>query len=102
MSQEDHTLKHYGDTTYVAVPRRERHTIEHRDATLQLFTHGSPGKLLIDNEWKGKEAIAHWLINTIDLVSASLEDIHIYGCNFAKGKKGKEAVAYHLPLLTIG
>ncbi len=56
-----------------------------------LVTHGKPGQLLIEEEWLEGTKLVNWLIE-----SKLLEDkkhLNIYGCQFAKGQKGKAAVA---------
>ncbi|MCP3888069.1 MAG: DUF4347 domain-containing protein, partial [Desulfobulbaceae bacterium] len=59
----------------------------------QLFSHGRPGELLINGQWLNAKQIADWLTNEQGIQS-TLQQLNIYGCNFAKGAKGREAVAY--------
>ena len=61
--------------------------------TLQLITHGRPGELLIEGEWRNAPAIASF-IQTNKLVTANINHINIYGCEFAKGETGLLAVSY--------
>lgn len=55
----------------------------------QLFTHGRPGELLINNEWKNAEQIVAFLKPQL---SNEITHINIYGCEFAKGEIGLSAV----------
>jgi len=64
----------------------------HNTKTLQLFTHGKPGMLHIENSWKDKKAIANWL--RAKQMLKQIEHLNIYGCEFAKGEKGKAAVQF--------
>ena len=57
-----------------------------------LFTHGEPGKLFINNQWLDKTAIANWLQDNRKIQKKI--HLNIYGCNFAKGEKGLDAIAY--------
>ena len=60
-------------------------------ASYHLFSHGRPGALLLEGQWRGPEAIAEWLRGHNQL--AGKEQLNIYGCEFAKGKTGQAAVA---------
>ena len=62
------------------------------DGVLQLFTHGRPGELLIEDQWLNGPEIANWL-RSGHLLSDRTQ-LNIYGCEFAKGEKGLAAVAY--------
>ena len=57
---------------------------------LHIFSHGKPGHLLIQDKWLDASQITTWLESKKNNVT----DIFIYGCNFAKGEKGKQAVSY--------
>ena len=57
-----------------------------------LFTHGKPGELLINSQYLDAIAIADWLRHEKKLQNK--EHLNIYGCNFAKGEKGRNAVQY--------
>lgn len=59
--------------------------------SFQLISHGRPGELLIDGEWKNAEQIVAFLKPNIAFLTSH---INIYGCEFAKGEKGLEAVAF--------
>ena len=59
--------------------------------SFHLFTHGKPGQLLIDGEWLNAPEVANLLRTEI---SPSINHINIYGCEFAKGEKGRQAVSY--------
>ncbi len=56
-----------------------------------LVTHGKPGYLLIDQEWKDAEGIVRFL-QTQNL--QTYKQLNILGCEFARGAVGKAAVAY--------
>ncbi len=58
------------------------------EGTLQLYSHGKPGYLLLDGKWKNAEEIAAYIESNFTKV----KNINIYGCNFAKGKEGLKAV----------
>jgi len=70
--------------------------LKHKMLTLSkenfdLFSHGRPGELLLGGEWRDVEHIIKWFKqNNIDL--SQRKQLNIYGCNFAKGAKGEEAV----------
>ena len=57
-----------------------------------LFSHGKPGQLFLDGQWQNPKQIAQW-INKLKLLDER-KQINIYGCNFAKGEKGRAAVEY--------
>ncbi|MBI1225087.1 MAG: DUF4347 domain-containing protein [Bacteroidetes bacterium] len=56
-----------------------------------LFSHGRPGELYLNGEWKTAEKIAAFIK---PLLARDFKHLNIYGCEFAKGEKGKEAVSY--------
>ena len=58
--------------------------------TLHLFSHGKSGELLLDKEWKTAQEIAQWLLDN-NLLKEKTQ-LNIYGCEFAKGEKGRKAV----------
>ncbi len=58
-----------------------------------LFSHGRPGELLINGQWLDAKQIAQWLTNE-QRIKSTVQQINLYGCNFAKGEKGRQAVAY--------
>jgi hypothetical protein len=58
--------------------------------TFHLFSHGKPGSLFIDGKWLGKEKLAEFLKDKVE----NKKELLIYGCEFAKGEKGREAVRY--------
>ncbi|WP_145990346.1 DUF4347 domain-containing protein [Psychroflexus sp. MES1-P1E] len=68
------------------------------EGVFHLFTHGKPGQLFINGKWLEKEAIAFFLIEQFSHpfgeMSEGQSGVNIYGCNFAKGGKGLEALAY--------
>lgn len=57
-----------------------------------LFSHGRPGELFINGQWLQKEAIVTFLHSTFNIQQST--SLNIYGCNFAQGEAGQEAVAY--------
>ena len=59
-----------------------------------LFSHGREGELLIHGAWRNPQQIATFISQQLIANSQQPTSINIYGCNFAKGKKGKQAVAY--------
>lgn len=68
------------------------HRHEVRSDDLHFFTHGRPGELLIEGQWRSEKEIADWLDQRNILTGK--KQLHIYGCNFARGKAGQKAVAY--------
>ncbi|MEZ4990403.1 MAG: DUF4347 domain-containing protein [Saprospiraceae bacterium] len=60
--------------------------------SFQLFTHGRPGELLIDNQWMTAPEITKWLQGRLRLHDRT--HLNIYGCEFGKGAKGLAAVQY--------
>ena len=59
---------------------------------LHLFSHGKSGELWLDGTWKNAEQIAVWLTHKQNVQQQN--QLNVYGCEFAKGKKGKMAVRY--------
>jgi len=58
----------------------------------QLFSHGKPGMLLLEKQWRDANEIAEWLGTNQLLKDKS--HLNIYGCNFAQGEKGRASVEY--------
>ena len=54
---------------------------------LHLFSHGKSGELWLDGTWKNAEQIAVWLTHKQNVQQQN--ELNVYGCEFAKGKKGK-------------
>ncbi len=93
------TINNTGYTnTYVApdLPDAEvlRSAIVTDATTFHLFSHGRSGELLIDGQWLGAEEIANFVNQQLKANSQQPTAINLYGCEFAQGKKGLEAVAY--------
>ncbi|WP_298423407.1 DUF4347 domain-containing protein [uncultured Kordia sp.] len=59
-----------------------------------IISHGRSGELYIKGQWLQKEQIAQFISQRLTTNSQQLKTINIYGCEFAKGEKGKQAVAY--------
>ncbi|MGC4035743.1 MAG: DUF4347 domain-containing protein [Chitinophagaceae bacterium] len=57
----------------------------------QLISHGRPGELLIEGQWKNAKQIAEFLTSRL---TPYISHLNIYGCEFAKGEKGMTAVQY--------
>lgn len=64
--------------------------IKEEKKAFHIFSHGRPGELFINGQWLEKEKILYFLKDKIK----DQKELLIYGCEFAKGKKGKEAVHY--------
>jgi len=62
--------------------------------TFQLFSHGRSGELLIDGKWLDSPQIASFVKSEIKNQKSTIKNLNIYGCEFAKGFKGLQAVAY--------
>lgn len=60
------------------------------DRSYHVFSHGKSGELFINNQWLDKISLYHFFKNRI----GNQKELLIYGCNFAEGKKGLEAVKY--------
>ncbi|MBL4560473.1 MAG: DUF11 domain-containing protein, partial [Labilibaculum sp.] len=58
-----------------------------------LLTHGRPGELLINEEWLNAQEIAIFIKQQLSINNYQA-NINIYGCEFAKGEKGKQAIIY--------
>lgn len=59
--------------------------------TFQLFSHGKSGELLIAGRWKNAYKLANWLAR---IMPKGTRHLNIYGCEFAKGEKGRAAIRY--------
>jgi len=57
-----------------------------------LFAHGRSGELLIEGKWLDTHSIINWL-NSSNVLSGQ-EQLNIYGCNFGKAEKGRQAVEH--------
>lgn len=69
--------------------------------TYHLITHGKSGKLLINGNWLNAKEIVDFLAVRIQNSRFKIENLNIYGCEFAKGNDGKAAVAYLQKALAI-
>lgn len=58
--------------------------------TFHLFSHGKSGKLYINGHWLDQEEIYKFLMDKM----GNKKELLIYGCEFAKGRKGRKAVKY--------
>ncbi|WP_241273995.1 DUF4347 domain-containing protein [Belliella calami] len=67
--------------------------------TIYLFSHGKPGQLLLENRWMDSDEIIVWLRGNFSL--KKIKHINIYGCEFGKDIKGKNAVATLMSKLNI-
>lgn len=63
---------------------------DNENEVLHIFSHGRPGQLFINHQWMGKEQILTFIKNKLQ----SEKELLLYGCEFAKGEKGKEAIHY--------
>lgn len=64
-------------------------TIDEKKA-FHIFSHGKPGELFINGHWLEKKELLIFFKDKI----VGKKELLIYGCEFAKGEKGKEAVRY--------
>ncbi len=62
--------------------------------TYQLFSHGRSGELLINGKWLEAKEISEFLQSEFKTQNSEYSHLNIYGCSFAEGKKGIEAVKY--------
>ena len=65
--------------------------INSSNQVFQLITHGRSGELFINGKWMNAVEIKNFLV---PLLKNKIRHINIYGCEFAKGIKGIEAVEY--------
>ncbi|MEZ4880489.1 MAG: DUF4347 domain-containing protein, partial [Chitinophagales bacterium] len=56
-----------------------------------LFTHGKSGELFINNQWMNAQQIVAFIKPKLN---SNIKTLNIFGCEFAKAKKGKQAIAY--------
>jgi hypothetical protein len=71
----------------------------HQDV-FQLVSHGKPGYLLLDGQWRNAKDIASYL-QKHHFLSPSINHINIYGCDFGKGNEGAKAVEYLSKTLNV-
>ncbi|CAG5010599.1 hypothetical protein DYBT9275_04770 [Dyadobacter sp. CECT 9275] len=67
--------------------------------TYHLFSHGRPGKLLINGKWLDAKGIVTFLKNQTDV--SRFQRVNIYGCEFGKGAAGQAAVSYLSKVLGV-
>ena len=67
--------------------------------SFHLYSHGKPGELFIEGKWKSKVEIVDFIRKTTK--NQHIKEIFIYGCEFAKGKKGIDAVSYIAEKLNV-
>ncbi|MDQ6480557.1 DUF4347 domain-containing protein [Dyadobacter sp. LHD-138] len=77
-----------------AVKKSGLETAEFDTNIYHLLSHGRPGELLIDGEWKNAGQIAAFLRTVTPNIPTQIHHLNIYGCEFGKGRKGQEAVEY--------
>ncbi len=71
------------------------------ETVFHLFSHGRSGELRINGKWLNAAEIADFMLNELKFQRSSFDKLHIYGCEFAKGYNGKQAVAYLEKTLSI-
>ncbi len=99
-----HTTLGVKDTNFIIDKSlKDSYTIEKsitvNSTVFHLFSHGQPGKLFIDGSWKDAVSIVSWL-KTHNYLKGR-QNLNIYGCNFAKGKKGQKAIEFLEKTLNI-
>jgi len=90
MSTENHIPEYgnvYMDKAVIGFP----HVGKTVASDFHLISHGRPGALLLDGEWRNAQQIALFLKARI---TGTIRHINIYGCAFGKGMEGRKAVAY--------
>ena len=50
--------------------------------------------MFIEGQWLNPQEITAWLLDNQSFNNLPIESLNIYGCEFAKGTKGIEAVDY--------
>ena len=63
-------------------------------ASLHLFSHGRAGELFLKGKWRNAQEIVEFIRVQFSKSTTPYPYLNIYGCEFAKGEKGKQAVAY--------
>ncbi len=82
---------HFVDGSVQEIQPLLRFTNKEHPNVFQVFSHGKSGKLLIDGVWKNGVELGFWLE---EVMPDNIEHINIYGCNFAKGDRGEQAIYY--------
>jgi hypothetical protein len=59
----------------------------------QLISHGRPGQLLLNGQWRNASEIVKYL-HDHQIISKKITHLNIYGCSFAQGAAGVKAMAY--------
>ena len=62
-----------------------------KENAFHLFSHGRPGELYIGGKWLAVNEIVQWWK---EHDHTEIAELNIYGCHFAAGEKGVEAIAY--------
>ncbi len=65
-----------------------------RETIFHLFSHGRSGELHLNGKWLNANQIVSFLENNKSFSVFNFKYLNIYGCDFASGKKGKQAIAY--------
>ncbi|MEM6801725.1 MAG: DUF4347 domain-containing protein, partial [Bacteroidota bacterium] len=86
---------------YIDLAIQDIHIQKHEfDAEVfHLITHGKPGHLFIEGEWRDTEEIKKWFDQHNFL--SNKKHLNIYGCEFAKGLGGKMALDYLAKELSV-
>lgn len=60
---------------------------------LHIFSHAKEGMLFINGKWLNRIEILKWF-NTLLIDKSKLKSLIFYGCNFAKGIKGRKTIDF--------
>lgn len=82
------------DVSYPNLLKEVVFSSNYSEEEYNLFTHGRAGELLIDGKWLNAKQIVEFIKQQFKTQSSTVKKINIFGCEFAKGKKGASAVAY--------
>ena len=65
--------------------------VENDRKVFHIFSHGKPGSLFINGKWLDNQELLNFIKNKTE---SDTKEVLIYGCEFAKGQAGIEAVQY--------
>ena len=86
-----------GHRSYVDTSLRSSHLLHAATQgvaghSFELFSHGRSGELFIGGQWLDAPSIVEWWHE--QGVDPQIDQLNIYGCNFASGELGRAAHAY--------
>lgn len=100
-NRSSHTLKNSTGSVFIDQQLQFKNQLSSfvpSKGTFNLFTHGKPGYLLINNKWLNPKEIAAFIKPQLNKLNNQL---NIFGCEFGKGEEGRKAVQYLQKVLNI-